>query len=185
MGLIGTRSLTTEIPGITTLVEHARERIGSGILAFDALQRIRAAGSSAAIAPADRDAFEQHGPDLGYALLLKRYLDDPRQATPQQIDQAAWDTVPTVLPLFWSFRIMVGLGFFFILLMATFFILSARRRLDAHRWLLKVAVYSIRCPGSPRKWAGSWPNSGASRGSSKACCRPPRPSPTWARERCC
>ncbi|AZG09497.1 cytochrome bd-I ubiquinol oxidase subunit CydA [Pigmentiphaga sp. H8] len=146
MGLIGTRSLTTEIPGITTLVDHARERIGSGIIAFDALQRIRAAGSSAAIAPADRDAFEQHGSDLGYALLLKRYLDDPRQATPQQIDQAAWDTVPMVLPLFWAFRIMVGLGFFFILLMATFFILSARRRLDAHRWLLKVAVFAIPLP---------------------------------------
>ncbi|VCU69857.1 Cytochrome bd-I ubiquinol oxidase subunit 1 [Pigmentiphaga humi] len=146
MGLIGTRSLTTEIPGITELVERAKERIESGIVAFDALQRIRAAGSSGAIAPADRAAFEDHGRDLGYALLLKRYLDDPRQATRAQIDQAAWDTVPMVMPLFWSFRIMVGLGFFFILLTATFFVLSARRRLDAHRWLLKVAVYSIPLP---------------------------------------
>jgi len=146
MGLIGTRSLTTEIPGIDTLVEHAKERIRSGIVAFDALQRIRASGSSTAVAAADRDAFEEHGRDLGYALLLKRYVDDPRQATPQQIDQAAEDTVPMVLPLFWAFRIMVALGFFFILLMATFFVLSARRRLDAHRWLLKVAVYSIPLP---------------------------------------
>src|SRR5690606_19386857 len=71
---------------------------------------------------------------------------DPRQATPQQIDQAAEDTVPMVLPLFWAFRIMVALGFFFIVLMATFFVLSARRRLDAHRWLLKLAVYAIPLP---------------------------------------
>jgi cytochrome d ubiquinol oxidase subunit I len=51
--------------------------------------------------------------------------------------------VPT---LFWSFRIMVGLGVFFILLTATFFWLSARRRLDAHPWLLRVAVLAIPLP---------------------------------------
>ena len=39
----------------------------------------------------------------------------------EQIDKAAWDTVPNVPTLFWSFRIMVGLGMFFILLTATFF----------------------------------------------------------------
>ena len=62
-------------------------------------------------------AFEDNGRYLGYAYLLKRYVDDPRQATPEQIDKAAWDTVPTVWPLFWSFRLMVGLGFYFIALM--------------------------------------------------------------------
>ena len=41
---------------------------------------------------------------------------------------------------------MVGLGLFFIVLTGTFFVLSARRRLDAHRWLLKVAVCSIPLP---------------------------------------
>ncbi|BBK35973.1 cytochrome bd oxidase subunit I [Allostella sp. ATCC 35155] len=145
MGLIGTRSLTTEIPGITELVEHAEGRIRNGILAFDALQKIRAAGASGA--PAEvRQAFEEHGGDLGYALLLKRHVDDPRQATDEQIARAAWDTVPNVPSLFWSFRIMVGLGFFFILLTATFFYLSARRRLDRYPLLLRVAVLAIPLP---------------------------------------
>jgi len=54
--------------------------------------------------------------------------------------------VPQVAPLFWSFRVMVGLGMFFIVLTATFFWLSARRRLDAYPWLLKVAVWSIPLP---------------------------------------
>ena len=54
--------------------------------------------------------------------------------------------MPSVAPLFWSFRVMVGLGMFFILLTATFFILSVRRTLDAHRWLLKVAVFAIPLP---------------------------------------
>lgn len=41
---------------------------------------------------------------------------------------------------------MVGLGFFFILLTGVFFVLSARRKLDAYPWLLKVAVFSVPLP---------------------------------------
>jgi cytochrome d ubiquinol oxidase subunit I len=146
MGLIGTRSLTTVIPGIEELVQRAEEHIRDGIKAYDALQHIRAAGSDAAI-PADaRASFEANGHAMGYALLLKRYVDDPRQATPAQISQAAWDTVPAVAPLYWAFRIMVALGMFFIVLTATFFVLSARRKLDAYPWLLKVAVIAIPLP---------------------------------------
>jgi cytochrome d ubiquinol oxidase subunit I len=77
---------------------------------------------------------------------LKRYVDDPRQATDDQIEKAAWDTVPNVPTLFWSFRIMVGLGIFFILLTATFFILSIRRKIDAYPWLLRIAVFAIPLP---------------------------------------
>lgn len=145
MGLIGTRSLDTVIPGIDELVKQADGRIRSGILAYDALEEVRTYGYNAI--PADVKArFEANSADLGYALLLKRYVDDPRQATEEQISKAAWDTVPQVAPLFWTFRIMVGLGFFFILLTATFFWLSAKHRLDAHPWLLKVAVWSIPLP---------------------------------------
>jgi cytochrome d ubiquinol oxidase subunit I len=42
-------------------------------------------------------------------------MSTTRAATDAQIDQAARDTVPHVPTLFWSFRIMVGLGMFFIL----------------------------------------------------------------------
>ena len=145
MGLIATRSLTDELPGIKELVESAKGRIAEGIIAYDALQQIRAAGAKG-VAPEVTAAFEQNGASLGYALLLKRYLDDPRQATPEQIEKAAWDTVPEVLPLFWAFRLMVGLGFFFILLTGVFFVLSARRNLLARPWLLKLAVLAIPLP---------------------------------------
>jgi len=147
MGLIGTRSLTTEIPGIEALVEQAERRIRDGLTAYDALQRIRAASKTGADIPPQAQAdFETHGHALGHALLLKRYTDDPRQASPEQIRQAAWDTVPQVAPLFWAFRLMVGLGFFLIVLTAVFSWLSIQRRLDAHRWLLKIAAYSIPLP---------------------------------------
>ncbi|MCQ4161547.1 cytochrome ubiquinol oxidase subunit I [Roseomonas sp. GC11] len=146
MGLIATRSLTTEVPGIKDLVARAEQRVREGIIAYDALQQIRALPRGAAIPAALRQSFETHGRQLGYAYLLRRYVDDPRQATPEQIARAANDTVPQVAPLFWSFRIMVGLGIFFILLTATFFYLSARHRLDHHRWLLWVAVCAIPLP---------------------------------------
>ncbi len=145
MGLIGTRSLQTEIPGINELVQLADVRIRQGIQAYDALEQIRAVGSGN-VSPELKARFEEHSAVLGYALLLKRYVDDPRQATDAQIAKAAADTVPQVAPLFWSFRIMVALGIFFIVLTGTFFVLSARRRLDAYPWLLTVAVLSIPLP---------------------------------------
>jgi cytochrome bd ubiquinol oxidase subunit I len=146
MGLIGTRSLDGQIPGIHDLVQLAELRIRQGIVAYDALEQIRALGGKGAV-PAELQAtFEANGPHLGYALLLKRYVDDPRQATDAQIAQAAGDTVPQVAPLFWSFRVMVGLGIYFIVFTGVFFVLSARRQLDAYPWLLKLAVWSLPLP---------------------------------------
>ena len=146
MGLIGTRSLTTEIPGIEELVKRAQSHIHQGITAYDALQTLRDPATESQKLAQAKATFKVSGDALGYALLLKRYVADPRQATPEQISQAAWDTVPAVAPLFWSFRIMVGLGMWFILLTAVFFWLSARRRLDRHRWLLTLAVWSVPLP---------------------------------------
>ncbi|QCL96611.1 cytochrome ubiquinol oxidase subunit I [Agrobacterium tumefaciens] len=146
MGLIGTRSLDTQIPGINDLVEQAKTRIRDGIKAYDALMQIRATGKGAALPEEVRGTFAELGHELGYALLLKRYVDDPRHANEEQIARAAADTIPHVPTLFWAFRIMVGLGIFFILLTATFFYLSARRRLDHYPLLLKVAVFAIPLP---------------------------------------
>ena len=144
MGLIGTRSLTEEIPGIDELVEEAHEKVESGIIAYDALMTIR---EQRAEAPQSvRDTFEQHSDDLGHALLLLRYVEDPRDATPAQITQAANDTVPHVFPIFWGFRIMVGLGFSFIILMAYFFWRSSFKQQSYPRWALRLAVLWIPAP---------------------------------------
>ncbi|MEM8800909.1 MAG: cytochrome ubiquinol oxidase subunit I [Pseudomonadota bacterium] len=144
MGIIGTRSLTQEIPGIEDLVDAAHERVERGIIAYDALQTIREQRDAT---PADvRATFEEHSGDLGFAYLLLRYVDDPREATPEQIAQAAEDTVPTVWPLFWAFRIMVGLGFAFIGVMAYFFYRSSFKGQTYPRWALWAAVVAIPTP---------------------------------------
>ncbi len=144
MGLIGTRSLTTEIPGIEQLVAEAKDQIRSGILAYDDLMKIREAKGN--VPPEVKASFEENSANLGYAFLLKRYVDDPRQATEAQIAMAAEDTVPTVWPLFWAFRIMVALGFSFIAVMAYFFVVTNWKGMHYPRWALKAAVWIIPTP---------------------------------------
>jgi cytochrome d ubiquinol oxidase subunit I len=145
LGLIATRSLDEPVFGIFDLVARARGRVESGIDAYSTLQQLRAAP----VGTADVEVlhrFEQHQADLGYGLLLLRYTDNPQQATKQQIDSAAWSTVPNVPVLFWSFRCMVGLGLFFIALFATAFYLASRHRFEQHRWFLKIAFWSLPLP---------------------------------------
>ena len=93
-----------------------------------------------------RTAFDAYEGDLGYALLLKRYTPDIATATPAQIEAAAWDTVPAVAPLFWGFRVMVGLGFYFIVLFAAMFALASARQLERRRWLLRICLVSLPLP---------------------------------------
>jgi cytochrome d ubiquinol oxidase subunit I len=143
LGLIATRSFDQPVLGIDDLVARARSRIVAGIEAYSALQLLR--GSE----PADPlvvQRFEANQADLGYALLLLRLTDNPATATPQQIDAAAWSTVPNVPVLFWCFRLMVALGLFFIGLFATAFYLATRHRFDRHPWFLKLAFLSLPLP---------------------------------------
>lgn len=144
LGLIATRSLDIEIPGIKELVALAEKRIANGIKAYDALKSLRQKRGESSLPM--KKILDDNVQDLGYALLLKRYTTTVTDASPEQIKKAAWDTVPRVLPMFWSFRIMVGLGFFFIAFFAYAFYLSAKRHLDYHRWFLKLAVLSLPLP---------------------------------------
>jgi cytochrome bd ubiquinol oxidase subunit I len=141
LGIIATRSFDTPIPGILELVERAKQHIRSGILAVEALDALQADRNDAAAMA----QFKEHVGDMGYALLLKRYIADVTQATEEQIQAAAFDDVPNVLVLFFAFRIMVALGFFFILLFAVNFYFISKRRFD-HPLLLRISLYSLPLP---------------------------------------
>jgi len=145
LGLIATRSTDLPVLGIYELVDRARTRVVLGMGAYSALQVLRAGPAESPDAAA-LQRFEANQADLGYALLLLRFTDNPAAATPQQIDAAAWSTVPNVPVLFWSFRIMVGLGLFFIALFAAAFYLASRHRFDRHPWFLKLAFFSLPLP---------------------------------------
>jgi cytochrome d ubiquinol oxidase subunit I len=164
LGLIATRSVDTPVAGIFELVERSRQRIISGAQAYSALKVLRAvpappaatsdsvAAATAVVAPASpaladaQQQFAEHQADLGYGMLLLRYTEDPAHATPQQIDEAAWLTVPNVPVLFWSFRVMVAIGLFLIALFATAFYLASRHRFEQHPWFLRIAFWSLPLP---------------------------------------
>ena len=141
MGIVGTRSLDRQIPGIEQIVAEDEKRIRAGIGAYDALEKLKANRSDAAA----RAAFDASSKDLGYGLLLKQYVDDPRQASEQQIKDAAWSTVPNIPSLFFAFRLMVLCAF---VLLAVFAISLWHTAREAHvpRWLLRLAILVLPLP---------------------------------------
>ena len=142
LGLIATRSLDKEVTGMSELVLKAQERISSGVIAYDAVQHLKVDRTDVA----QRARFEAHKRDLGHALRLKRHVAAPRRASPQLIAATAWDVVPNVPLMFWSFRIMAFIGFFMIALFGAAFVLTSLRLHTQTRWFLKLAVIAIPLP---------------------------------------
>ena len=140
LGLIATRSLDEPVEGIQQLVADAEQRIRNGLVGYKDLAQLRAQ-HSASVPPSMQPAIG----DLGYALLLKRIRPDIENATDAQVHAAALGTVPNVPVLFWTFRFMVGFGFYFILLFATAFYLASRRTLE-RAWFLRLALWSLPLP---------------------------------------
>ncbi len=141
LGLIATRSIDKPVQGIFELVAVAETRVENGVKAYDALERLKVNPTDAVA----RQAFELSKRDLGYGLLLKRYVADPRTADAATIQKAAWDTVPNVPVMFWVFRIMAGIGFLQIAVVAAAFVLGAMRRCDT-KWMLYAAVAIMPLP---------------------------------------
>lgn len=142
LGLIATRSLNEPLEGIVELVDQGKVKIREGILAYDALTRLQRS-------PHDEQAkadFAVHRDALGHGLLLKKYTETVTDATDEQINQAANDLRPNVPVIFFSFRIMVACGLFFIALFALGFYLSVRRKLHTSRWYLHLAFWSLPLP---------------------------------------
>ncbi len=141
LGLIATRSIDTPVEGIKSLVARSEERIHNGLPAYEWLAA-RPDGPNAAIPAELEGAFH----DLGHSLLLKKIRPDIENATAAQVHEAALSTIPNVPVLFWSFRVMVALGFYFIALFAAAFYVASRRRLRENPWLLKLALFSLPLP---------------------------------------
>lgn len=142
MGIIATRSLDEEVMGIKDLIKNKVVRIKNGMIAYELLQKLKNGEDT----PANRAAFSEVVDDLGYGLLLTRYTDDIPSATDAMVRQAAEDAIPTVWPLFWGFRIMVGCGFLMLMLLVTAFIKTARRTEYKSPLFLKLCLWALPLP---------------------------------------
>jgi cytochrome d ubiquinol oxidase subunit I len=141
-----THTMSQVVPGIDQIEAEAAVRIKNGIPAVQALKALsKNPNDAAAMAQ-----FKAHEKDLGYGFLLTRYAPDQdvSKATEADIALAAKDTIPQVNVIFWTFRIMVGLG----LLMLAYFIYAAMLTISnkleqpQNRWFLKLAPWMIPVP---------------------------------------
>jgi len=142
MGMIATRSVDEPVHGLKDILNSNRERIKSGMIAYENLQLIRQDKTNAAA----KAQFEAHKANLGYGLLLKKYAPNVTDATPEQIEAATRHSVPRVAPIFWSFRGMVLCGVAMLFIFAAAFYFNAKRSAHSKRWLLRLAFYGIPLP---------------------------------------
>ena len=142
LGLIATRSVDEEITGIKDLIVEHEVRIRSGMNAYGLLQELKSGNDS----EENISAFNDVKHDLGYGLLLKPYTDNVVDASEEDIQAAARNTIPKVAPMFFSFRIMVGLGFTMLFLIAASFYYSAKHTVEHQRWLLKALLICLPAP---------------------------------------
>ncbi len=124
------------VPGIGDLVNGnpernimpVKEKMEKGKLAIEALRQFKAARKEGNLARADsaRLVLEANFKYFGYGYLENEY-----------------DVVPPVPATFYSFRIMVGLGMWFILLFLLALFFTLRKKPVYKRWFLYASVLSI------------------------------------------
>ncbi len=150
LGLIATRSVDEKVKGLKDIIAENKIRIYNGIKAYEALEKLKNGDNSAL------SQFDNYKADLGYGLLLKKYNKNIANATYQQIEAASLDSIPKVAPVFWTFRLMVGLGIWFIILfsISIYIVFNKKLKLSENAdksqelskktkiWL-KLAVFSI------------------------------------------
>ncbi|MFO7765778.1 MAG: cytochrome ubiquinol oxidase subunit I [Pelovirga sp.] len=136
LSLLANRNFNSFVPGINDLVYgneeegvlSVEEKISRGKIAVARLADYKQAqnNNDAAAAAAALTEFDQHREYLGYG-----YLTSAAQA------------VPPVWLTFYAFRIMVGLGTFFILLFLVYIFLLEKRQLENRPLVLTVGFISI------------------------------------------
>lgn len=140
LSFLATHSLDGYVPGINNLLQggyklsdgstalSVDEKIRRGKVAITALAAYRQAKQSGdeASLKKNREILDANMPYFGYG-----YIKNPSQV------------VPHVGMTFWSFRIMVGLGCYFIALFAFVLLLSYKNRLEKQSWLHWVMLWTI------------------------------------------
>lgn len=146
MGIITTRSLDTQVIGLKDIMTENQSRIRNGILAYTNLEKIKQGSND----PNVRQAFEANKDDLGYGYLVKRFTDKDNltisEATDKHIQAATEDSIPAVAPLFWAFRIMVGLGALMILGTGISLWTTYKNKIGQKRWLHRIMLMMLPFP---------------------------------------
>lgn len=143
LGIIATHSLNTEVKGLRDIVAENELRVRSGLIANQALTKMRQEGPSEELLA----TFKEHQADLGYGLLLVEHAQDPLNPTEAEIKVAARESVPPVWITYYAFRAMLGLaGLAGLAFLVAAFFLWYKRDLHTRTKLLKILVCAIPVP---------------------------------------
>ncbi|MCI6989385.1 MAG: cytochrome ubiquinol oxidase subunit I [Campylobacter sp.] len=136
LGLMATRGINNFTPGINDLIYgneahgivSVQSRIDSGKIAIKALDDYKVAKDSGDVAGAEkfRALLDENIANFGYG-----YLSEPK------------DAIPPIGLSFYSFRLMVGLGMYFIVLFFVTLFLSMANRVENFPKILWACVISI------------------------------------------
>lgn len=137
LSLLGYRTSDAFVPGIYDLIngneQHGikpvTEKMQRGKLAITALSDYKQAvkANNDSLAHQSLKIFEQNYAYMGYG-----YLKDPASIIP-----------PNIPLMFYSFHVMVGLGFMFIALFAFTLFMLFRNKLEKSKLLLRILLFSI------------------------------------------
>lgn len=142
LSVLATHSMDGFVPGINDIMEggyqlsdgttalSVDEKIARGKMAINALADYRNARkeNNSEMMQSSLSVLDENMPYFGYG-----YIKDKSTL------------VPNVDLMFWSFRVMVGLGVYFIVLFAVLLFITWKKtcRVDNHNWLLYVGLWSI------------------------------------------
>lgn len=136
LSILSYRDINAYVHGIDDLVYGnvdkgiipTSERIEKGKIAISALRDYKAAQKVKDVAKADSTLkiFNENYAHFGYG-----FLDKPE------------DTIPPVALTFYSFRIMVMLGFYFIFFFILVLILTMKDKIQDKKFVLKLAIWTI------------------------------------------
>ncbi len=139
LSLLTERDPNAFVPGIGDLIDggypsgdglaiSAQEKMARGRVAIQALADYRKAvkARDEAAMQTSRSTLEENFRYFGYG-----YIKDPSEL------------IPPVALTFYSFRVMVGLGLFFMLIFVLVLMLGRKGQIMKHRWLQKVCLWSI------------------------------------------
>ena len=127
LSILATHDAEGVVPGIEELKAEGEEKMAKGKVALDAFKQYRQLkDTDPAQAAEARKVLEENVDYFGYGYI-----------------ESADELVPNVPLVYWSFRVMVGLGGFLLLLMIVVLWAERKGKMQQLTWLQHVALWSI------------------------------------------
>lgn len=140
LSFLATREMSGYVPGINNILNGGYEQ-PDGSVALSAEEKI-ARGKKAISALADFRSAQQSGDEAAASTALQTIHENMPYFGYGYIKDTS-TLVPHVGTMFWAFRVMVGLGMYFIAFFALILFLSYKKRLGEMNWLHYVAIWTI------------------------------------------